>query len=60
MPMGKWQGLVIAIAWFILIVVITNTLLNLADNSLAKNVLTIGLCIVGIIGIPFVVNSISK
>jgi len=54
------KGLIIGIAWSVLIGVIINTLLNLAENSLAKNVLTVGLCVAGIISLPFLVAQFFK
>lgn len=41
-------------------VVLINQLVNLAQDGFAKNILVIGLCVIGIIGIPFALIKLFK
>jgi hypothetical protein len=56
----KWRILIITIVESVLIGLVINTLLNSTDNSPSKTVLIIGLCIAGIIGLPFLIAQIFK
>jgi hypothetical protein len=56
----KWKALIVGVVWFIFGGIVINAILNLSENGLPKTILVTGLCIGGIIGIPFFIARIFK